>query len=818
MGEVYAAYDPELDRKVAIKLLRAQPAGPDGDRRRARLQREAQAIAKLSHANVVSIFDVGVHDGQVFLAMEHLSGGTLAQWLKAKKRTWREILEVFVEIGHGLAAAHAEGLVHRDFKPDNVLLDRQGKPKIVDFGLVRLSSALDESTSAPGLRPGEDSAVAPAVAALAADLTRTGAMTGTPAYMAPEQFLGQPVSASSDQFAYCVALYEALYGARPFQGDNVILLAESVLAHKLTPAAAGAAVPPWIRRIIERGLAVKPSDRFPTMADLVRRLDRRPVTLKKAGAIGAVGIAASAALVIVISVVGGRARARAELEATISRSRAETQRHEDAASAKRAEAERLRTQAIHFFDEASGLLPGGAKADSWSRGETDWAKALEAGATAQSEYAHASTALEAALLVDPHRAEVRERMLRDIDTRLSLAEEFFERDLANELKTRLQGLKKVTVGSIASRDDATIAFPSRPTNLRISIAEYVVDAASGRLRLSSPHPVADDRIAIAPGSYLVTWTSDGKHTVRLPVLLQRGHETSVDLIEPDWSAVPNGFVVIPSGESLIGSDEENLRAALDVSPMHTVAVGSFLIGRFEVTFGEYIRWLETLPATERAARMPQNRSRPGAIELRYASDHRWTLMLQPTAGQHHVAVWGEPVRYPARAEHSVQDWRRFPVTAISFEDAQSYSRWLDSTAQVPGAHVCRDVEWERAARGADGRIYANGWQLLPSEANLDATYGRRDDTLGPDEVGSHPESASPFGAEDMEGNAGEMVAAARWGEKTALRGGSWYDQRLGVRADNRFQNAPSFRYLLLGFRICAPVATGGSQPFKGERQ
>ncbi|HMF40865.1 MAG TPA: serine/threonine-protein kinase, partial [Polyangia bacterium] len=163
MGVVFAAYDPELDRKVAIKLLRAQPAGPDGDRRRARLQREAQAIAKLSHANVVSIFDVGVHDGQVFLAMEHLSGGTLAQWLKAKKRTWREILEVFVEIGHGLAAAHAEGLVHRDFKPDNVLLDRQGKPKIVDFGLVRLSSALDESTSAPGLRPGEDSAVAPAV-------------------------------------------------------------------------------------------------------------------------------------------------------------------------------------------------------------------------------------------------------------------------------------------------------------------------------------------------------------------------------------------------------------------------------------------------------------------------------------------------------------------------------------------------------------------------------------------------------------------------------------------------------------------------------
>jgi formylglycine-generating enzyme required for sulfatase activity len=188
-----------------------------------------------------------------------------------------------------------------------------------------------------------------------------------------------------------------------------------------------------------------------------------------------------------------------------------------------------------------------------------------------------------------------------------------------------------------------------------------------------------------------------------------------------------------------------------------------------------------------------------------SDDHAWTLMLQPSANRRYVARWGQPIRYEARSAHSVQDWRRFPVTGVSFDDAQAYARWLDRTAQVPGAHVCRDEEWERAARGADGRIYANGWQLSPSEANFDLTYGGTEKGFGPDEVGSHPDSASPFGVEDMEGNAGEINAAARWNEVTALRGASWYEQRAGQRFDNRFRNAPTFRYLLLGFRLCAPA-------------
>ncbi len=148
MGVVYAAYDPELDRKIAIKILRPHEGKGDKTRRQERLVREAKAMAKLSHPNVGAIYDVGVHGDQVFLAMEFLSGGTLRDWVTAKKRPWREIVKMFIEVGKGLAGAHAEGLIHRDFKPDNVLIDKNGAPKVVDFGLVRLTSAaLDRSTT-----------------------------------------------------------------------------------------------------------------------------------------------------------------------------------------------------------------------------------------------------------------------------------------------------------------------------------------------------------------------------------------------------------------------------------------------------------------------------------------------------------------------------------------------------------------------------------------------------------------------------------------------------------------------------------------------
>ena len=279
MGVVYAAYDPKLDRKIALKLLRPVEGHGDQARRTARLEREAQAMAKLSHPNVGAIFDVGVYQEQVFLAMEYLPGGTLRRWLEAEKHPWREIVKMFIEVGHGLAAAHAEGLIHRDFKPDNVLLDKSGQPRVVDFGLVRLTGNLEVSTSGsfddPDL-PIAETAIATSGSHGSAALTRTGALAGTPAYMAPEQFLGKAVDARSDQFAFCVALYEALYAERPFAGETVIALADSVTNERIVGPPKGTSVPGWIRGHVVRGLRCDANQRHRSIDDLLAALTNDP--------------------------------------------------------------------------------------------------------------------------------------------------------------------------------------------------------------------------------------------------------------------------------------------------------------------------------------------------------------------------------------------------------------------------------------------------------------------------------------------------------------------------------------------------------------
>ncbi|MBA3462537.1 MAG: serine/threonine protein kinase, partial [Deltaproteobacteria bacterium] len=204
MGVVFSAYDPQLDRKVALKLLRSglQLATKDAQKR---LRREAQAIAQLSHPNVVGVYDVGTDGGDLYIAMELVEGETLGQWLRSYPRTWREIIDVFLQAAKGLVAAHGVGLLHRDFKPDNVLVGGDGRVRVTDFGLARSLLVLDEESAR-----GQTTPHLPA--ALSSSLTATGTVLGTPRYMPPEQLTGPDIDARADQFSFCVALYEALYG------------------------------------------------------------------------------------------------------------------------------------------------------------------------------------------------------------------------------------------------------------------------------------------------------------------------------------------------------------------------------------------------------------------------------------------------------------------------------------------------------------------------------------------------------------------------------------------------------------------------------
>ncbi|MBK9757381.1 MAG: serine/threonine protein kinase [Nannocystis sp.] len=262
MGEVVEAFDPELDRRVALKLLKA---GRGRDDSQARLLREAQAMARLSHPNVVQIHDVGVHDDRVFLAMELVVGETLTGWL-ATPRPWRAVVRVFVGAARGLAAAHRAGLVHRDFKPDNVLMGSDERPRVADFGLAREDrDALAEAARNPGEQ-----------ALLADKLTATGVVMGTPMYMSPEQHLGLPAGPASDVFSFSVALFEALHGTRPFAGDTMPVLARNVTEGKIVTPTGGRAVPGWLDAAVRRGLVVDPASRYPDFERLIAAIDRDP--------------------------------------------------------------------------------------------------------------------------------------------------------------------------------------------------------------------------------------------------------------------------------------------------------------------------------------------------------------------------------------------------------------------------------------------------------------------------------------------------------------------------------------------------------------
>ncbi|MDP1922130.1 MAG: serine/threonine-protein kinase [Myxococcales bacterium] len=256
MGEVFAAFDPTLDRKVALKLLRVDrdEAGSNGS---ARLQREAQAMAQVAHPNVAAVHDVGVHEGQVYVAMEFIDGQTLRDWCMEPGRTTQQVLDVYQQAGRGLAAAHRAGLIHRDFKPANVLVGTDGRPRVLDFGLARLSNVTPVSE-----------ATERSIGSV--DLTAAGSVMGTPAYMPPEQHDGKPLDARADQYSFCVSLYEGLVGVLPFQGDSLKSIRAAIVGG--LPAQAPRQIPARVFAALRRGLSVSPTDRFPSMEALLEAL------------------------------------------------------------------------------------------------------------------------------------------------------------------------------------------------------------------------------------------------------------------------------------------------------------------------------------------------------------------------------------------------------------------------------------------------------------------------------------------------------------------------------------------------------------------
>ncbi len=260
MGSVFVAYDERLDRKVALKILNHAPAGIH--KKRARTLREARAAARVSHPNIIAVYEVGEVEGNIYIAMEYVEGSTLLQWQTQHSRAWSDIVAMYMQAGEALLAAHQAGVVHRDFKPDNVLVGPDERPRVVDFGLARVDWSEDSAESEPSREPPEHDLPA------SPRLTLPGIIAGTPGYMSPEQYQGGDIGGSSDQWSFCAALFEALYGYLPFSGKTLHSQAEHVVGTP-RPRPADTKVPDEIHRALLRGLAPRPEERFPSMAELL---------------------------------------------------------------------------------------------------------------------------------------------------------------------------------------------------------------------------------------------------------------------------------------------------------------------------------------------------------------------------------------------------------------------------------------------------------------------------------------------------------------------------------------------------------------------
>ncbi|HEX8437174.1 protein kinase domain-containing protein [Archangium sp.] len=479
----------------------------------------------------------------------------------------------------------------------------------------------------------------------------------------------------------------------------------------------------------------------------------------------------------------------------------------------------LREEALAQFDErppaSASLAVGPGNPNSRPFAEQRWSEALALLAQADGAYARATRSLERALERGRAQGDARPLLLEATYERLLLAESFHPQGAQEDLRQRLEHLIEDAEDGAQWRQrvlaPAELELVTEPPGARVALERYVSDA-QGVLRRefvgefgSTPLPAA----RLSAGSYLLRVTHPGRAPVDLPLLLTRGGQERLHLVLPE--AVPEGYVYIPPGCFLLGSaDPEQVRGFMRASPLHRFCLGEgYLIGRTEVTFQDWLDYLDTLPPGAEARRVleqPRMNS-AGAVTLRQQPGGGWSFSFRRSNDLVLTAREGEPIHYPGRRERQTVDWRKLPLTGVSAEDLQGYFYWLDQSGRLPGARLCNEMEWERAARGADGRTYPHGDRLRPEDVNIDATYGRQSTAFGPDEVGAHPASASPFGLLDMAGNAFELTRPMT-GDlgRIVLRGGAWYYDQFGARVANRTAGDPIQREVLIGVRVCAPFA------------
>ncbi len=509
-------------------------------------------------------------------------------------------------------------------------------------------------------------------------------------------------------------------------------------------------------------------------------------------------LAAAVPLVVLLSYGALTWRQQRALDEEItSELTAATQLHDQARAARR-QAEVLRVGALSLFDEPD--LPAA---------EAAWAQYLEATAALRPRFGAAAQRLERALLKAGSRRDVQSQLADVLYEQAELAELSNDEARTAELLDRLTVHDTDGVRARRWQAPARLTLRTTPAHGQVKLSRFELDGQQRYVAkpvATAGGPLVDAQLP--PGSYLAVINAPERAPVRYPVLLRRGETVSLDVELPPAGQVPAGFVYVPPGRFLMGSaaDERQRRDFFHTVPIHRVETPGFLIARHETTFAQWIAYLETLPEDGRQGRLPRvgKGGFKGALRLARDDDGAWRLTFQPTTVEYSARA-GEPIVYRDRQGAATQDWLKLPVIGIAAADAEHYVDWLARSGTVPRARLCTEREWERAARGSDGRPFPHGLRLAPGDANHDATYGQRPAAMGPNEVGTHSATRSPFGIYDMAGNVWEWTRSDRAPNGYAARGGSWYFGASSARTEDREETEPSFRDLSVGMRVCADL-------------
>jgi formylglycine-generating enzyme required for sulfatase activity len=482
------------------------------------------------------------------------------------------------------------------------------------------------------------------------------------------------------------------------------------------------------------------------------------------------------------------------------------------------QAEEGREAALALFDGLVPLPSGLQGAPGLSLrdvAEQRWAEVLKVRDQASAAYAKAIRELEKALDKDRGNPDTRRLLAEVTYERILMAERFHQSHERDEWTQSLEQMAESSAEALPwwqrLRAPAELELVTEPPGASVTIQRYT--NASGVLQLQpalevgalGPTPLV--RVLVPEGSYHLRITYPGRTPVDLPLLLTRGAREQVRVVLP--THVPDGHVYIPPGCFLMGSAEpEDVRRNMLSPPLHRFCLKEgYLIGRTEVTLGDWLEYLNSLPPQAPARRLlekPQAGAASRGVSLRQSSRGGWIFTFHLPRGKPITAREGEPFHYVSRKRNHTADWRRFPLSGVSSLDLEDYFVWLDRTGRLPGARLCTEYEWEYAARGADGRRLPQGDVMPPDGANIDVTYGREEGSYGPDEVGSHPASTSPFGLVDMVGNCNEITRAMPPEQGgVMLRGGTWYHDLYSGLLANHWVGEPALSDAVLGVRVCA---------------